>query len=312
VIEARLAADCEPRRYRAYGLTLDSTVPLSELPAAADSSGEADVIIRRGTVERPPARNEDGRGFWINGTEACYAMPGAGIFLVSDGRRILVECDSRTTAEQMRVGILGPALALALHQRGCFVLHASAVEFDGTAVAFLGGHGWGKSTMAGLLAARGHTLITDDVTAIDVRGPDVFPSFPQLKLWPDALEALDTRADGLARVHPDLPKRALPIRTGFAPGPLPLRRLYVLGKGDDTIIEKLGAAEMFEELTRHSYGVRFGREFLASLDPRVQFLRAAQLGRAAPIRCLRRPSTLASDAALPAIIERAISNDLAS
>jgi hypothetical protein len=311
VIECRLAAECEPQRYRAYGLTLDSTVPLSELPSA-DSDGEADVLIRRGCVDRHPERNEEGRGFWIAGTEACYAMHGAGTFLVSEGRRILVECDSTTTPEQLRIGILGPALALILHQRDCIVLHASAVEFDGTAVAFLGGHGFGKSTMAGLLAARGHTLITDDVTAIDVRGPTVLPSFPQLKLWPDALAALDTSAEGLPRVHPDLPKRALAIKDGFAARPMPLRRLYVLSKGHDTVIEKLAGAEMLEELTRHLYGARFGQEFFASLDPRAQFLRAAQLGRAAPVRRLRRPSTLGSDTALAATIERAISNDLAS
>lgn len=299
--------------YRAYGLSVDSPVSFPELPRlAADTGSAPDVVIRAGRVDRPPVRNEDGRGFWTRGTDACFAISGAGTFLVSRGQEITYESDERFSPEQLRVALLGPALALILYQRGLTVLHASAVAVDGAAVAFLGGHGWGKSTMAGLLAARGHRLVSDDVTAIDLGGPTVIPSFPQLKLWPDALQALGAVADDLPRVHPELPKRALAVPDDFAAEPIPLRRLYVLAKGDQTRIEKLPTAAVFEELVRHSYGARFGEDFAASIDLRDQFLRAAQLGRAASVRRMRRPATLMSDPNLAAVIEKEILLDLAS
>lgn len=62
----------------------------------------------------------------------------------------------------------GAMLALQLYLRGHSVLHASAVELDGSALAFLGSSGQGKSTMAALQCADGAALITDDVLRVDI------------------------------------------------------------------------------------------------------------------------------------------------
>jgi serine kinase of HPr protein (carbohydrate metabolism regulator) len=65
-----------------------------------------------------------------------------------------------------------------LQQRGRLVLHASAVTVDLGVVAFMGGPGWGKSTMAAAMYARGHSIVADDVTAVraDKAHPVVHPS----------------------------------------------------------------------------------------------------------------------------------------
>ena len=57
---------------------------------------------------------------------------------------------------------------MLLQQRGYLVLHASAVAAGGTAVAFLGHAGWGKSTTAAALYAQGYGLVTDDVLAVEM------------------------------------------------------------------------------------------------------------------------------------------------
>jgi hypothetical protein len=59
-------------------------------------------------------------------------------------------------------------LPLAAALRGLEILHASAVEMAGRAVAFLGSSGVGKTTLATRIVARGARLVTDDVLAVDV------------------------------------------------------------------------------------------------------------------------------------------------
>ena len=111
------------------------------------------------------------------------AWPGVGRFRVRQGRDVLIHPAGDADEQVLRLFLLGPVLAVLLHQRGRLVLHASGVALDGCAVAFLGGSGWGKSTLAGLLHRRGHRFLTDDVLPVDVeRGRTVAPGIPELKV----------------------------------------------------------------------------------------------------------------------------------
>src|SRR3989441_9254395 len=138
-----------------------------------------------------------GNGVRATAGEARVALPGVGRFLVREGREIVVEPSPKVTEAALRAFLLGPVLAVALHQRGRLVHHASAVALDGGAVAFLGGSGRGKSTLAGTLYRRGHRLIADDVLVVSdaADGPCAWPGIPQLKLWPDTAAALGDRSE---------------------------------------------------------------------------------------------------------------------
>lgn len=57
----------------------------------------------------------------------------------------------------------GTVLAYVLMLRGEVVLHASAVDVGGQAVAFVGSSGMGKTTLATMMCRDGGLLITDDV-----------------------------------------------------------------------------------------------------------------------------------------------------
>lgn len=70
----------------------------------------------------------------------------------------------------LSVLVAGTALAILLALRGVTVLHASAVQVDQGAVAFIGGSGMGKSTLATLCCSRGARLITDDLLRLTPRG----------------------------------------------------------------------------------------------------------------------------------------------
>lgn len=119
----------------------------------------------------------------------------------------------------------GAQMAFQLYLRGTLVLHASAVQVGGSTIAFTGGSGRGKSTMATLLCGDGARILTDDILAVDwqddlpvgrVGSPDIrlrkgadvlVEGFeadrPERRTSADARQVLTpaTRADGVAPIR---------------------------------------------------------------------------------------------------------------
>lgn len=272
------------------------------------------MCVRVGAVmQRPSVFDASGRGCWVNGDQVCYVLQDVGAFLVSNGKDILVEPCPEAVGEGLQLSLLGPAMALLLLQRGKFVLHAGSIAINGAAVAFLGGHGWGKSTLVAMLYARGHRFLCEDVAGLTFLEDhiQVIPSFPQLKLWPDAAQRLGWSPADFPQVHPDCEKRLIRFCKNFNNVSIPLRRIYVLRVAPRVSVERLRPVERQEAILRHWYGARFGPEFLRSLDRRNHFLRAAELARAVPVRALHRPATLHEDPGLTEAIEGEILRDLA-
>lgn len=293
------------RCYAAYNLTLQSELSLPELPA---SGGAPDVVIRVGPIQEIPTEfDETGHGFLATGPdEAIHRFKGVGTFRVSGGREITVDPAPDANPTLLRLSVLGPALGLALHQRGYLVLHASAVLVKGRAVAIMGWRGWGKSTLAAVLHGRGHAVISDDVTAVDLgRDPQaVLPGVPQVRLWPDAVAAMGDEPEHLPRLHPDFDKRALAVADGFPAGPVPLERLYVLAAGPHLAIDEVRPAEAVLELIRHWYCARFGGQLLRLGDTAAVHLRqCGQLAEGVPLRRLSRPRLTWSAESLADLVE---------
>lgn len=292
--------------YNAYGLQLHSHLALPELiPAAtAEVSAVADISIQLTRHASPP----DVAG----GFEVSFSDPEtirirsklAGTFWMKRGREMLVEPTDDADDSLLRLFILGPALAMILYQRGLFILHASAARVGGEAVAFLGHSGWGKSTTAAALHARGHEVVADDMVAVQLGSgglrPIVWPGFPQLKLWPEAADALGKDSENLPRLHRSSEKRGHRLTEGFSPSALPLKRIYVLAEGDRQQIEQLPPQESVIELVRHSFGTRL----LSSQPGGAHFLRCANLARRMPLHRLSRPRALDELAALAQLIEQ--------
>jgi len=241
--------------YVAYGLNINSDLPLPELVAGEAGVG-GDAFIRLGKVNRFPSAAEPRAGcFHATSDEAYFFWEEYGVYLVRGGREIIVEPFPGAEEQTLRLVILGVALGVLLHQRGLLTLHASAVVVNGGAVAFMGEKRGGKSTTAAALHARGHGVVADDVVAIhmgDAGSPMVLPGFPQLKLWPEAVAALGDEPETLSRLHPQSEKRARSVACGFPQAPLPFRCIYVLDEGTHPEIESLQPQDAFVELMRHS------------------------------------------------------------
>jgi len=275
--------------YAAYGLNVRSALALPELSVG---DGAPDVVVRLGEIDHASfdvdAEGDDCRAV---PAVACRHLAGVGTFLVRHGREIVVDPTPGVDPRVLRLAIVGPALALVLHQRGRLILHASAVECAGMAVAFAGGSGWGKSTLAAALHARGYAIVADDLTAIDVESapPTVAPAFPQLKLWPEAVESLGEIPETMPQLHPAFDKRARRVVQGFADRALPLQRIYLLTEGADLRAEPLQPSEALIGLMPHWYGFRFGRSLLEVDGAAAAHLRryATLAGRVAVHRLVR-------------------------
>ena len=113
--------------------------------------------------------------------------------------RSLGDMAENLTIEDMATYLLGPVLGLLLRLRGVTCLHASAVAFGETAVAFVGSEGAGKSTTAAALARRGHAILSDDIVALAEHNGSFFvhPAYPYLCLWPESVESLYGSAEAL-------------------------------------------------------------------------------------------------------------------
>jgi hypothetical protein len=282
----------EVYRYWGYGLGIHSEAPLPEL---SQQESPRDITIRFASCARKPsaAANTHFQAWRIDGGIAlCWLDIGS--FEVRNGADIVVEPVSTCSAEQLRLILLGPVLAVLLQQRGLLVLHASAVNTDSGVAAFLGWKGWGKSTLAARMHAMGHTLVSDDLLAVMLDAPpSVHMGILQLKLWPDAAAAVGRNAAELPRLHPDYEKRGLRLDQGGPRRAAHLSHVYVLGFGNQLAIERIQLGEALLQLLPHWYCGRFGEPVSSALGKATPLVQCAELVRQVPVFLLTRPSSLA-------------------
>lgn len=246
--------------YDAFGLTIGSDMDIPELVRSERSRW--DIHIRRGPVfYRVTGVEENGYKCAMTANEAYLEWTTVGRFAILNGEHITVDPAPGVDESVVRVPLLGMVMAVALIQRGLLVLHGSVLGMGKTAVAFLGDKGFGKSTLAAALYARGHRLISDDILAItasSAKRPRVWPAFPQFKLWPEVIPLIfGLKSEELARVHPEAEKRVLPVAERFERQVLPLRSVYILDAGPCARIESLPPQEALLEIIKNSYLARF-------------------------------------------------------
>lgn len=224
------------RRYAAHGLHVDSDVELS-LPAGDPDGRSPDLVLRTGPARAIPSADPPGTAI------ARLVDDGGALHYVlgRDGDRTVLRypglCEfvggatlSDVTAHLhpgLEPGIVpvlaaGALLAVHLRLRRELVLHASSVSVGSRAVAFVGASGMGKSTMATLLCAEGHSLVTDDVlrVAITPAGVAVHAGSTETRLRPAARDLTSTVEAGAVRCTADGRLAVRPRRYGGEPLPL--------------------------------------------------------------------------------------------
>jgi hypothetical protein len=290
----------------AYGLSIQSELPLLD---SIEDRSEPDVTVRFSSLSEVSVQSNQG-------SEILVSLPSGLKLWVRGGREVIVDAPSGFEAAVVRAYILGAAMACVLRQRGFLVLHASCVAQEGRAIAFLGGSGWGKSTLASLFHQHGYFLLTDDVMALQMNeplngpsernsseqenrsdvSPLVVPSFPEVKLLPDAAAAVGVTSDGPPRLQ-SLSSKHIQRLDRHAAHPIPLKHLYVLRVGEVNDITSVPGPLAFTELIQHSRATKT----MADTAFMVQhFHQCSALIKTVPVSYLQRPRSLEQ---LPNLIE---------
>ncbi|MDX8498577.1 serine kinase [Mesorhizobium sp. VK4C] len=267
------------RFYKAYGLTIGSEVALPELEPTAPATPDIEIAV--GPIDFPEAALPNATAFRFEQSHQYLSWQAIGTFRISGAGRIDVDAAPGIDDPLLAFPLLGPVLALALHQRRLLILHASAVAVGDQSVIFMGDKGAGKSTTAGAMIRAGHLLLTDDVVALDLSNPSrpmILPGFPQLKLAADAADAIRIgQAEVRPQVHPQIEKAQHRLRDGFAGKAVKASRIYVLERGERAAITPLPGAGALPAIIKFSYVTRFGQQALVGDFASTHLSQCAQL-----------------------------------
>jgi hypothetical protein len=272
-------------RYRLFGLSVLSEVPLPEL-VADPGTGPVDVQIRLGAIAAFP---DAPTGIHIEGDDALLVIPPAGRFLARGGRELLVQPGAGVSPRNLRLYLLGSAFGAILHQRGLLPLHANAVVVEGRAIGFMGHPGAGKSTLAAWFHDRGFDVLADDVCVVTPRpdgAPLAHPGIPRLRLWREALEAGGRDASAYDRAFDDLDKYTVPTDLERVLPAVPLSHLYLLEKADGPpTVARLEGSAAVEAMIANTYRGAYVRMMGTT---RQHLLACAELARTVPVFRARR------------------------
>ena len=279
-----------------YAPASDATAPLA-LPA------QLGIRVREGTLpdDLPGAKSPRP---WMQATPtaALVRFRGRAGLLVEHGTDVTVDRGTRG-ADEVGWMVQGWAVTLAMLQRGLLSLHASTVEIGDAVVAIAGGRGAGKSTTAMGLRDRGHRLLCDDVTVVDLRpdGAWTTPYWRNVHLLEDSALAVGVDFDELPPLGRGRAKAA--FRPEDPPDePRRLDRIVVLAmtaaSASVTATAETGASRL-SALLDHT--IRDGIAPLI-LGQERYFAQVAQLADVVPITTVSRPvGAWTLDAVLDAI-----------
>lgn len=247
--------------YRQCGLRVRSAIELA-LPETHD--GHVDITAAWGddiTNSKAPPPGErlvtydDGETVWYAGTRTddryLLRFYDCGEFVISaDLDHVEVRRDPQGRHEVLSILLAGTCLSFILGLRGDTVLHASAVEIDGQALAFVGQSGRGKTTMAALMCAAGARLVTDDVLVVSSTRPvTCMGAASELRLRPKAVSIV-------ADVDPSRTRMTEDDRLAYSPAPGPDEHLPLAGvvipspsqEASEVTVERIDPAEALFDL----------------------------------------------------------------
>ncbi len=259
-----------------YGHAVRSDFPLGRVRHGPGARGTIAVRAAAEPLGRPsgtPAVST-GDGFEVHrgGGRLTMWCAATGTYVLDPGALSVVASPAPAAGPEWEHRLACIAVPLLLAERGQLALHASAVLDDGSAVAFAGMSGRGKSTTAAALATAGYPVLAEDGCVISADAERAL-------LWP-GLRGVRIRAGGALRiVHAD--------RDAGGAG-VPLGAVVLLGPrgGAEPAVEPVAPLDALLALmpnTLHALGA----------SQAAAFRGAAALGRAVPVLRATLPDDLA-------------------
>lgn len=279
--------------YHAFGLVIQTDLPLPELTVAS-TSAKTDVRITVGKIETGIRSPQEQRGFWKTAPgQLELNVPGTARYLATEGTTIQIEPAPDAKPVELRTILLGSVFGALLQQRGFFVLHSGGFVHRGGAVLICGRSGAGKSTVLQGMTRRGFASLSDDLVPISIDPNDVpiaSPGYPFTRLCRDAATHYGLSQESPRFLAQSGQKLVLEINN-FDTETRPISHIIFLRthNRNDVQIELASPLQAGSLLFRIGYRSKFlrGMGLLAS-----QFDCTIKIARKVPLSIIHRPGTL--------------------
>jgi len=244
--------------YEMYGFSIEAEFDIPEIARSGTvKPGHADVLIEIGAL---PSTLEGGRRVFenveIKDRDVLFSFDEIGRFLVSGGKRVVVDALPNVEHHDMRAFLLGTVTGTLIHQRKLVPLHISALQAPDGLQAFSGESGAGKSTFAALLHREtGWPIFTDDVAAAhpDDENSIVYAGVHRLKLWKDSLLMLGMDQETVVRDITRADKYHLLASRMFDDTPAKLTKVTFLSWGSKEAERSVEGFKKFQSATSLVY-----------------------------------------------------------
>lgn len=276
--------------YHLYGLNLQSTFNIPVLPEISAPKAKPDItiqLITDGCIHDfvSEAVAQQAVAVQIERTDALVYLQNCGVYLIQGGCKIVIISTPNAPVEKICQALLGVVMAVLLYQRGLYILHGSTVAIGGTALAFLGDSGAGKSSTFATLLAQGFVGVVDDLTAIQLssQGATVYAGVPKMKLSNEVANTLNL-SDSSSQYDDE---SLFSFPSSQQSSSFSLSHLYILEYGSDFAIEPISRQQAIIEVLRYS-----GLKSILELRDRILFKQAARLANCVHVYRLKRPRNL--------------------
>lgn len=243
--------------YQAYGLKFKSSV---SLPGRISKFEVPDVTIQFGKINsftdeayKEIDLNENIK-LRIKDNIKCIFWYDKEICRIKNSNEIILNKSNGLKESFLRLILLGIAIPLLLSERDILVFHATAVNINGNAIAFLGPEGAGKSTTSFAFIKNGYNLISDDVLGVTLNNknmPQVISGFPMIKLWPEVIVNMGENPVSMPKIQSNIEKRFYSVDTNFITGSVPLKMIFSIRESEiNTSISDMPLQESTIELVK--------------------------------------------------------------
>jgi len=288
--------------YSAYQLLIESPLPLNSLMPVEASGFSSDVRIELYSVGQSSLYENtlsilgDSNVGIFAADDVLVIEPGIHFCRVTGGRNVIIQPMPDEGEDAIAHFIQTTVLQYILHQRGYFVLHASAVEVNGAAAVFMAPSTGGKSTLAAYMSTQGFPIVADDLVAVDFSGADIrlIRASANLRLWPDAATYVGEDVASLPRVINAAEKRVFRVEHSDDSSTIPFGAAYALIIGPTLEIQPLSLQDAFQEITKDMmFSKLYLREYQTYRNESIQLMtRASKIAASVPVARLQRPASL--------------------